>query len=79
MAKRPLEDVALADLLTYYSMADLAFIYYDNDAKANVIENVDLFKEANEKIAYYLTVRRAVFDEIEARLHGKPFDQLGKK
>lgn len=79
MAKRPLEDVALADLLTYYSMADLAFLYYDNDAKANVIENVDIFNEANKKIDYYLVVRRAVFDEIERRLHDKPFDQLVKK
>lgn len=79
MAKNPLEDVALADLLSYYQMADLAFLYYDNDAKANVIENVDIFKEANTKIDYYLMVRRAVFDEIERRLHEKPFDQLGKK
>ena len=68
-----IKTLTASELLSYDALADIAFSFYDNEAKANQIEDEERYKKATEKMGKYSKIREQIFEEIELRL-----DQLYK-
>ena len=62
-----LKELSATDLLAYKQLADIVYNFYDNEAKANKLDE-KLFREAYANSLKYLKVQGDIFEEIRRRV-----------
>lgn len=62
-----LKKLNATDLLAYKEFVDVVYNFYDNEAKANSLDE-KMFKEAYAQRLKYLNIKDLVFDEIKNRV-----------
>lgn len=62
-----LTSLSATDLLAYKDFADTVYNFYDNEAKANSLDN-EVFKEAYNNSLKYLEIKSKIFNEIKNRV-----------
>lgn len=62
-----LKDLNATDLLAYKNFTDIVYNFYDNEAKANSLDE-KLFIDAYAKSMKYLKIQGEIFEEIKSRI-----------
>jgi len=62
-----LKELNATDLLAYKNFVDIVYNFYDNEAKANELDE-NLFKDAYNNSLKYLKLQSEIFNEIKSRV-----------